>query len=170
MKIAIGTQNTAKVKAVQNICNTQLENAEYMIFDVPSRVSEQPIGDEETLQGAKNRAEQASKEKRVDLSFGLEGGVKELDGKLYICNWGVLQTKNGQQYIAGGAQIPLPEEVASQIRNGEELGPVMDRYTKQEGIRHHEGAVGVFTNGFVTRSEMFEHVIKLLIGQYNKAN
>jgi len=170
MKIAIGTKNKAKVKAVQNICDSLIENVEYMMLDVPSHVPKQPIGDEETLQGAKNRAAQACKEKNVDLSFGLEGGVKEFNGQLFICNWGVLQTATGQQYIAGGAQIPLPEEVASAIQKGEELGPVMDRFTAQVGISHHEGAVGVFTDGIVKRADMFEHVVKLLIGQYTRTN
>lgn len=170
MKVAIGTENQAKVHAVQNICYLYFEDVEFISLNVPSNVSEQPIGDEETLQGAKNRASIDFMETQVDLSFGLEGGVKELDGQMYICNWGVLYTKIGHQYIAGGAQIPLPQEVGRAIRNGEELGPVMDRYTKRIGIRHHEGAVGVFTNGFVKRGEMFEHVVKLLLGQYFKEN
>lgn len=170
MKIAIGTKNQAKAQAVKNVCNEFMENIEFIMLEVPSNVSEQPFGDKETLQGAKNRALNASMDEQVDLSFGLEGGVKELDGQLFICNWGVLHTKSGHQYKAGGAQIPLPEEIACAIRNGEELGPVMDQYTNQVGIRHHEGAVGVFTNGIVKRSDMFEHVVKLLVGQLFKEN
>jgi len=170
MKIAIGTKNKAKVHAVEKICTSLIENVEFTMLEVPSLVSEQPIGDEETMRGAKNRASLAIKKVQSDLAFGLEGGVKELDGHLYICNWGVLSTKDGQQYIAGGAQIPLPEEVAVAIRSGEELGPVMERYTNQLGIRQHEGAVGVFTNGMVKRGEMFEHVVNLLMGQYFRAN
>ncbi len=168
MIIAIGTKNKAKGMAVQNICNAYLDHIEFIHIDVPSNVSEQPMGDVETLQGAKNRALNASKESQADISFGLEGGVKELNDRLYICNWGVLLTKEGHQYTAGGAQIPLPNEIAQCILSGEELGPVMDRYTKQTGVRHHEGAVGIFTNGFVKRGDMFEHVVKMLLGQYLK--
>lgn len=170
MKITIGTKNKAKGLAVQTICNEFLENAVFTMLDVPSNVAAQPIGDDETLQGAKNRAELAMAETQSDLAFGLEGGVKLFDGAFYVCNWGVLLSKNGQQFIAGGAQFPLPEEVRQSIQLGEELGPVMDRYTKQSGIRHHEGAIGVFTNGLVNRAEMFEHVVKILIGQYLKEN
>ncbi|WP_342543229.1 DUF84 family protein [Paenisporosarcina sp. FSL H8-0542] len=170
MKIAIGTKNQAKVNAVENICSSLLENVDFFSVSVPSNVSDQPIGDEETLLGAKNRAWLAFKESQAEISFGLEGGVKEINGQLFVCNWGVLHTKTGQQFIAGGAQIPLPAEVAEPIRIGEELGPVMESYTKQVGIRHKEGAVGVFTNGLVNRSVMFEHIVKLLIGQYLYAN
>lgn len=168
MKIAIGTKNQAKNKAVQNICMSLINQPEFISLDVSSNVSAQPFGDEETLQGAKNRALQACNEASVHMAFGLEGGVKELDGQLYICNWGVLHTKEGQQYIAGGAQLPLPQEVAHAVRNGEELGPVMERYTNQTGIRHNEGAVGIFTCNIVKRADMFEHIVKLLLGQYLK--
>lgn len=170
MKIAIGTKNPAKVKAVQNRCNALLDMSEYIMLDVPSLVAAQPIGDTETLLGAKNRAAQACTEANGDLAFGLEGGVKELEGQLFMCNWGVLQTRSGQQYIAGGAQIPLPDEIANALRNGRELGPIMDAYTNQTGIRHHEGAIGVFSHGIVKRAEMFEHIVSLLVGQYLRAH
>ena len=153
---------------MQSICLQLINDPDFISFDVPSNVSEQPFGDEETLQGAKNRARQACNEAQVNMAFGLEGGVKDLDGQLFICNWGVLQTKEGKQYIAGGAQLPLPQEVALAIRNGEELGPVMERYTEQVGIRHNEGAVGVFTSNIVNRADMFEHIVNLLLGQYFK--
>lgn len=170
MKIGIGTTNQAKSTAVRIEWKKHVKGSTFQEFNVMSGVSDQPIGDNETLTGAKNRALHVLKDSDIDIdiAFGLEGGVKELDGVMYICNWGVLATKEGQVFMAGGAQIPLPEEVAKPIRAGEELGPVMDKYMMREGIRHKEGAVGVFTNGLVNRSDMFEHIIRLLIGQYQK--
>jgi non-canonical (house-cleaning) NTP pyrophosphatase len=47
-----------------------------------------------------------------------------------------------------------------------ELGDVMDAYAKKRNVRHREGAIGIFTNGFIDRKEMFAHIMKLLIGQY----
>ena len=166
MKIGIGTTNNAKGIAVRSECNKNLEDSTYEEFNVSSGVSDQPFGDYETSTGAKNRALNVLRDSNVDIAFGLEGGVKELDGVMFICNWGVLATKEGKLFVAGGAQIPLPEEIAQPLREGAELGPIMDGFTKREGIRHKEGAVGVFTNGLVNRSEMFEHIIRLLIGQY----
>ena len=68
---------------------------------------------------------------------------------LYICNWGALVTNNGEIFTATGAGIPLPKEIAEQLLAGAELGPVMDVYTNRKGIRHDEGAIGVFTNGLI---------------------
>jgi len=50
--------------------------------------------------------------------------------------------------------------------DGEELGPVMDAFTKQENISKKEGAIGVFTNERITRGEMFLHIMRMLAGQH----
>lgn len=100
------------------------------------------------------------------MSFGLEGGVTEIEGIMYICNWGALVVADGSVFTAAGAQIVLPEEIAREIRTGKELGPVMEAYTQRRDIRQHAGAVGIFTQGLVDRQAMFEHIVALLIGQY----
>ncbi|MFP3360884.1 DUF84 family protein, partial [Planococcus sp. SIMBA_143] len=64
------------------------------------------------------------------------------------------------------ARISLPNEISNEIRAGKELGPLMDEFTQRTGIRKKEGAIGVFTNGLLTREEMFRHVVGLLIGQW----
>ncbi len=166
MKILIGTTNKAKTTAVRNIADLYFPDVTYENHVVPSLVAEQPIGNEETRQGAINRARQLVELIDGDIGIGLEGGVFQIDEIMYVCNWGALVTKSGELYTATGAGVPLPEEVSAQIREGKELGPVMDVFTNKNGIRHEEGAIGVFTNGLVTRSQMFEHIMRLLIGQY----
>lgn len=164
--VAIGTKNRAKTAAIKNILNKYFENVQFEQFDVASNVSEQPFSSEETRQGAINRAINTLKIAQADLNFGLEGGVQEVDGLMYCCNWGALSLKDGTVISAAGAQFLLPEEVAMELRDGKELGPVMDEYTMQNDTRSSSGAVGIFTSGLVDRTEMFEHIVKLLIGQY----
>lgn len=174
MRILIGTHNRAKTKAVQTISSIYYPEANFENKEVPSLVSDQPMGQEETRQGAINRAKQLIDELMEDsdilFGIGLEGGVQEIDGQLYICNWGALATPAGDVFTATGAGVPLPGEIAEQLRGGAELGPVMDVYTNKKGIRHDEGAIGVFSNGLVNRSAMFEHIMLLLIGQFEFAN
>lgn len=165
MNIAIGSENKAKTEAVMAVISQYIE-AEFTSLSVSSNVSEQPFSDEETRNGAINRALNALKIANTDAAFGLEGGVREINGDLFVCNWGAMALKNGMVFTAGGAQIRLPEEVAVEVRNGRELGPVMDEYTNLKDIRSHEGAVGVFTDGLVNRQTMFEHVVRLVVGQY----
>ena len=164
MKIAIGTTNRAKVGAVREALQPLYPQAEFIEISVPSGVADQPFSDEETRQGAMNRAQTALEKTGAHIAFGLEGGVRELDEELYCCNWGAVATRT-RTYTSSGAQFLLPKEVAQPVRNGQELGPVMDAYTKTRDTRHGSGAVGVFTNGLVDRKEMFVHIVQLLIGQ-----
>lgn len=164
MKIIIGSKNPAKITAVKNCFLDQ--KTEVIALDIPSGVSAQPFSDEETIKGAINRALGALRDGSGDIGIGLEGGVQETNAGLFICNWGALAASNMEPFIAGGARFLLPEEIAVRLRAGEELGPVMDDYAKQQNVRKHEGAVGIFTNGMVNRVDMFTHVVKLLAGQY----
>lgn len=167
MKVIIGTKNKAKTSAVIAVVSTYFPEAAFELIDVASGVSEQPMSNEETRQGAINRAKAAlSSVEGAEWGFGLEGGVYELDGQMYCCNWGAMALCTGEVFSCAGASFMLPEVVASRVRSGEELGPVMDDYTKISNIRQHAGAIGIFTNGLVDRKEMFEHIMMLLIGQY----
>jgi inosine/xanthosine triphosphatase len=165
LKVAIGTLNKAKIAAVENIINGHLTNVQYIHKNVESGVSEQPFSNEETRNGAINRAKNALNDTGANYSFGLEGGVQEIDGIMYCVNWGAIALKNGAIYTAQGASFMLPEVIANKLREGQELGPVMDLYTNSQNIRHTEGAVGIFTKGLVDRKSMFEHIVTLLIGQ-----
>ncbi|MCM3125561.1 MULTISPECIES: DUF84 family protein [unclassified Mesobacillus] len=164
MKVAVGSKNPAKINAVK--AAFQGTDYEIVSIDAESGVSDQPMSDEETIRGAVNRAIEAAEKGEAGIGIGLEGGVQQTPYGLMLCNWGALAVKGMEPIIAGGARIPLPDEVAQQLLAGSELGPVMDDYAKKQNVRKNEGAIGIFTNGQIDRSEMFTHVMKLLAGQY----
>lgn len=89
---------------------------------------------------------------------------------LFLCNWGAVAARGKETIIAGGARIKLPEEIAQRLRLGEELGPLMDEYSQRKNVRSKEGAIGIFTNGAVNRSDMFMHIMKMLVGQLESVN
>lgn len=167
MRVVIGTKNKAKTGAVTKVMSQHFPQVTFEFIDVASGVSEQPMSNEETRQGAINRAKASVLAvEGAACGFGLEGGVYEIDGQMYCCNWGAMALPTGEVYSCAGASFVLPEVVASRVRAGEELGPVMDDFTKTADIRHHAGAIGIFTNGLIDRKEMFEHITTLLVGQY----
>lgn len=165
MKIAVGTKNKAKVGAVEAIVREYFPEATIESIEVSSDVSVQPFSNEETRQGAINRARNTMLQTNADFTFGLEGGVDEIAGEMYCCNWGAVTMKDGTVISSSGAQFALPDIIAQQLRVGKELGPVMDVYTNSENIRQHQGAIGIFTNNLIDRKEMFEHIVRLLVGQ-----
>lgn len=164
----IGTKNPAKVSAVKEaLMHLQVEFQE---IEVDSGVREQPFSDDETIQGAINRATEALRVGQGDIGIGLEGGVQESEHGLLLCNWGALAQTGYPPIIAGGARILLPEEIAIKLRAGEVLGPVMDEFANQKNVGKSEGAVGIFTNGQVKRKDMFTHIVSMLIGQHQWRN
>lgn len=165
IKAAIASKNQAKVNAVSSAMEELGFSYELVSKEAASGVSDQPRTLEETRRGAINRAT-AALSLSTDVAIGLEGGVYEIDGQMYLCNWGALAANDGKLFTASGAQIPLPDAIADQLREGRELGPVMDDFVKETGTRQHKGAVGILTNGAVKRDEMFSHIVKLLLGQY----
>lgn len=165
MKIAIGTKNKAKIAAVETVLTYYFDTVQFESIEVASGVAEQPMSDAETRQGAMNRAKHALQATDAQMAFGLEGGVYEMDGQMYCCNWGAVALADGTVIASSGASFVLPQVVADRIRIGEELGPVMDDFTQTLDIRQHAGAIGIFTNGLVDRKEMFQHIVTLLVGQ-----
>lgn len=157
--VFVGSTNPAKVDAAKEV----FLNASGMKVD--SGVSDQPMTDEETKEGALKRA-RGCIEKGAFLGIGLEGGVMQSTIGLLSVNWGAIVDRNGKEVLASGARYPLPDEIAVEIMQGHELGKVIDRVTGRKDVRKKEGAVGVFTNGEMTRRELYVHLVRILSGQY----
>lgn len=165
MDFMIGSVNVAKVTAANDVISHYFPHSTISSVEVGSGVSNQPYGDEETRLGAINRALRAAGKNGETIGIGLEGGVRLIDEQMYLCNWGALVLPNGKRFTAGGAQIPLPQEIAVRVAAGNELGHVVDTYFELSGIRSKEGAIGMFTAGAVNRNDLFKHIMQLLIGQ-----
>lgn len=162
MKIIVGSKNPTKLNAVRNI----FPEEEIIGLDVESHVSAQPFSDQETLQGAINRAKQCASTEVDAFGIGLEGGVMYVGEDLYLCNWGALVTPDGKTYTSSGARVLLPKEIEKKLKEGIELGEIMDAYANKSGVSKKEGAIGIFTNNLLSRSEMFAQVVLLLKGQW----
>nr|WP_231736982.1 DUF84 family protein [Halobacterium sp. CBA1126] len=83
MRVAVGSGNPVKRDAVA----AALPDATVDAVSVPSGVPEQPRGDDETVEGARNRAERALQSGEYGLGVGLEGGVAEREGDLFLIMW-----------------------------------------------------------------------------------
>jgi inosine/xanthosine triphosphatase len=162
MKIIVGSKNPTKVNAVQDV----FSDMDVSGVDVPSQVSAQPFSDEETMQGAINRATQCAEIARDTVGIGLEGGVMYVADQLYLCNWGALVTPEKEVFTASGARVLLPKEIEKELKQGIELGNIMDYYARRKGVSKKEGAIGIFTNDHLSRQEMFAQVVTLLKGQW----
>jgi inosine/xanthosine triphosphatase len=156
IKIAVGSLNPVKIKAVDNAFKKISHNYEIIGINVESGVSMQPLSDIEAVKGAENRAIGALTSLNADYGIGLEGAAIELPWGMFLTGWVVIIDKNGLIGRASGSRIPLPDSIAEKIRMGMELGPLMDYLLKIENTKQKNGAVGFFTNNNITRSRAFE--------------
>ncbi len=159
--VVVGSENPVKIAAVQAVIARCAPNAIVRGVAVESGVPDQPVGDEETQTGARQRARAAlALTPTAQLAVGLEGGVVELpNGHMRSCAWAVVVDGNGTEGLGGSLAMPLPPRVATRIRAGEELGHAMDAEAQAVGTKHGRGAVGVLTAGLIDRQRAYEPMV-----------
>ena len=178
MQIAVGSGNPVKRDATRRV----FPDASIVAEPVPSGVSEQPIGREETRCGAYNRAERALRTGSYRLGVGLEGGVAAVNGganestaepsapptdsdDLYLIMWGAV-TDGDRWGVGGGPSYPLPPSIAGRIRDGEELGPVMDDVLGASNVAENQGAAGALTAGRTSRTDALAAAVAAAAGPF----
>jgi inosine/xanthosine triphosphatase len=164
--IAVGSTNLAKVAAVRRIVARTWPQSEVIAIAVPSGVGEMPATDAQGQAGARERAHAALQATGADLAVGLEGAVQDGPQGMVVCNWAVIISQDGRESVAQGGRLPLPERIAQEIRQGGELGPIMDRYTGQAESKQHQGAAGFLTRGLVPREQAFELAVAFALAPF----
>lgn len=159
-RVAVGSTNRVKIEAARAV----LARAGLVVavegVAVASDVSDQPMGDAETIRGARTRADRARVALDADLGVGIEGGVVELpDGSMRTCAWAVVVDRAGRTGSGGSLAMPLPPAVAAMIREGLELGHAMDRLTGGRDTKYGAGASGILTAGLVDRQRAYESLV-----------
>jgi len=169
MKINVGTHNPVKVRATRNVLEKIYTTVDVEGIEVDSGVSDQPIGLDETIQGAMNRARNAFI--GVDLSVGIESGLlavpHSITGYLDL-QWCAIY--DGERTTLGvSAGFEYPPTVVEEVLKGQEVGEVMDRVTGVEKLGQKTGAVSILTRGLLDRTLNTEQcVLMAMIPRMNE--
>jgi inosine/xanthosine triphosphatase len=160
-KVVVGSQNPVKLQAVQRAFRRVFPETEHkaIAVEVTSGVDDQPRGDPEALSGALNRAQAASKKyPTADFCVGIEGAVKDTEAGMEAFAWVVVTS---QRLVGRGrtAAFYLPEQVATSVRTGTELGQAIDAFFETVDAKCREGAIGLLTQGVLGRAELYEQGI-----------
>ncbi len=182
MIVFVGSTNPVKINAVKLALSPRFEEAEVIGSDVPTGVREQPISDEETREGAMNRAKSAldhglknlaketANKEEIYLGIGLEGGVSiekgEKDKKMWETVWVALIDCESNYYLSSGGKFLVPKFLADQILQGAEMGPIMSGYYGGRPVKTQEGLVGAMTKKYVDRTSMYTAIAQIAIGQW----
>lgn len=170
MKINIGTKNPVKIQAIKNVISEikAIETPLYTPIGVESGVPDQPKGFEETLQGARNRAQRAFVD--CDISIGIESGLIPVP----LTNTGHMNLTacavyDGKTFSMGlGPAFELPGDITKYvIEENLELDDAVRRagLTDNPRIGYSEGIIGIMTNGRVTRMAYTQPAVSMALAQ-----
>jgi inosine/xanthosine triphosphatase len=169
VRVAVGSENPVKIGATKRVAGELFEGGvEVVAVGVDSGVLEQPRGRTETLTGAENRAARALEaDSDADYGVGIEGGVTDLTERpgLYLIMWAAV-TDGDRLERGGGPALRLPDAIAERVRDGGELGPVLDDRLDTDGLRERAGAAGVFTGGAIDRESALAHAVAGAFGPF----
>jgi len=165
MQVVIASQNPIKLEAVK-VAFDQLfanQSVNFLTCEAASGVSYQPIGNKETLQGAINRAENAYiKYSQADYWVGIEGGVEKNSQEYEAFAWIVIKSKYKISRGKTGTFV-LPLQVGKLLDEGKELGEADDIVFGMVDSKKGVGAVGILTQGKITRAKYYAEAVKLAL-------
>lgn len=178
--VAVGSTRRPKLEAVREAMELVAprlrlaagRECEIIGVEVPSGVGHTPLSREETMLGARQRAEALvamNRAKGGEWSYfvGLEGGLEVVAANggrsaaghrerlVFLQNWAYLTDGELGAYGQSGGVL-LPEALArTVVDEGVELAHAIDEFAGQQGIRDTQGAWGVLTGGVITRQDAF---------------
>lgn len=159
IKIKVGTHNPLKVMATRNVLEKIYSNVDVEGIEVDSGVSDQPIGLDETIEGAVNRARNAFMD--ADLSVGIESGLlptpHSITGYLDLQWCAIYDDERVTLGVSSGFEYP--PAVLEEVLKGQEVGEVMDQVTGVEKLGQKSGAVSYLSRGLLDRTENTEQCV-----------
>lgn len=181
--VAVGTTREPKIRAVRHALDQIVEHfPDFLIGPirvetrkVPSGVPSTPRSVEESMRGARRRAEEAYRELRAEgfeprLGVGLEGGLMRRSEATFLEAWAYV-TDGDRGHFGSSGSIPLPDELALEVMaGGEDLGPAADRYFLMREVAAHEGTFGVLTGMMVSREEAFRRALLHALAPFYNAS
>ncbi|MGD9929164.1 MAG: inosine/xanthosine triphosphatase [Mangrovibacterium sp.] len=164
MKIVVASKNPVKMNAARNAFQLCFpEEIDVSGVQVSSDVADQPMSEEETLLGARNRARKAAGSiLDGDFYVGIEGGIEMLSGRMFAFAW-IVVSDGRTEGEARTATFELPPEVGRLVLGGMELGDADDQVFSRQNSKQQNGAVGLLSHDRVTRETLYQQAMVLAL-------
>lgn len=155
MKIYVASENPVKINSVREAFLRMFPEDECIIkgMSASSDVSDQPMSDEETYEGALSRVNNLSQKVEADYWVGIEAGIQEKNSEFEVFIWVVIKNKNGKYGKGRSATYFLPESVNKLLRQGMELTKASGIIFKENDLGRKQGTIGVLTNNAIDRTK-----------------
>ena len=174
MRIAIWTLKAPKVEGVKSAVQTCpyfekiKDKVEYILESVPSGISDMPLSIEETMTGAKNRAQNVKKKWILaDYYVGIEWGTTDIMGKKYI--WWIIYIEDNmwEWHFWFSPMLEVPALVEKKLyEEGMDLWPLMSELSGTTNIQSQNGSMWAWSDDMFTRKDEFEDAFKAAIAPF----
>jgi inosine/xanthosine triphosphatase len=165
IRIVVASGNPVKIEAARNGVRMLFPEADLQIWGagVDSGVPAQPMGHEQTFQGALNRARAAMQATPAGFAIGIEGGLEKVDGRYHAFAWVAVVCADAPDVVGRGQTgvFVLPQEVGALVDQGMELGDADDAVFKRKDSKRENGAVGILTGDVLTRESYYRPAVVL---------
>jgi inosine/xanthosine triphosphatase len=171
-RVVVTSKNPVKIQAARQGFEKMFpdEEFEFVEISVPSNVSNQPFGSEETLKGATNRIDNAYNEiEKADFYIGIEGGIETTEEGMEAFAWIVVKSA-GRYGKSRTGTFFLPKEVVKLIKEGKELGDANDIVFKLHNSKQQGGAVGTLTGNVIDRTRYYVEAVVLALIPFKNAD
>ncbi len=172
--IAVGTNNPIKIQATREIFTLFFPRCEIIQVKTKSGVPAQPVTQEETIQGAINRARQAQllgdpgNEVGSIFGVGIEAGListpQTRTGFLSV-QYTVILSPKGVMTLGASPGFEYPPGVVEGIRTRKyhEISEAMAQLSQDPDIKHTTGAIGFLTRGKMNRLDLTKNGILMAL-------
>jgi inosine/xanthosine triphosphatase len=180
-KVCVGSLNPTKVNAVKIAFEKYFNKFEIFKIKADSRVPNQPIGIDQIIKGAKNRAEQAlnyfNNKKQMKSSIfgiGIEAGLVKVPfakTKYMDFQFCVIMDKNRNITLGSGIAFEYPQMVINEIFSNQEseIGTIMGKLANNLNLKNEAGAISFLSKNVIVRTEILtQAVICALLPWINK--
>jgi inosine/xanthosine triphosphatase len=168
--VAIGSKNRAKVEGVRRAFTQLFPRAEFRKLDLTKHVKIQPMGLEETVEGARLRAEFAIEEEDADYGVGVEAGIIKLaegeDGQRFFLNVQIAAVVDSAHRLSFGSSsgFPIPSTFVSLLEDtNAELDKFAHELTGAKEISEEEGVVYHLSKGSLSRVDMTQQCVSMAL-------
>lgn len=168
--VAVGSTRKPKLAAVREALDGLADSlgpnsaTEIVGMEVESGVNHTPLSREESMCGARQRAETLQKiafgeKKPWNYFVGMEGGLDCIlesgRRRVFLESWVYVSDGTRGHFGRSGA-VELPDSLAEEVFvRGTDLSVAIDRFAGAAGIRDGQGAWGVLSGNKITRQEAF---------------
>lgn len=169
MKVFVGSKNEVKIEAVKQAFDGVFPDEKWEVkgFSVESGVSDQPMDEEETVRGARNRANALLKQGGADYYVGIEGGLIHSAGQWMECGWIVVLDNSGVEGISTSPKMMISDEMYRLLKeDGHNLTDVCEKYFGIKDAGAKMGFFGIMTNGMVDREHAYADAVSFALARF----